>query len=68
MVNSMKLLGLFAENGMTRQKVAECLGITQNTLHRKLKNGKFDSDEMYQLVKLLNITDPISIFFADDGA
>lgn len=68
MVNSRKLLGLFAENGMTRHAVAEKLGITDNTLRRKLIAGKFDSDEMYSLIKLLNIADPSAIFFADNGA
>ncbi len=68
MVNSRKLLGLFAENGMTRHSVAEKLGISDNTLRRKLNAGKFDSDEMYQLVELLNIQDPAAIFFAHDGA
>ena len=67
MVNSRKLIGLIAENGLTRHYVAYKLGITDNTLRRKLIKGKFDSDEMYQLVKLLNITDPALIFFADDG-
>ena len=68
MVNSRKLIGLIAENGMTRHSVAEKLGITENTLRRKLKAGKFDSDEMYNLVKLLNIPDPVAIFFADEIA
>ena len=68
MVNSRKLIGLIAENGLTRHYVADKLGITDNTLRRKLIKGKFDSDEMYQLVKLLNIADPAPIFFADDGA
>lgn len=68
MVNSRKLIGLIAENGMTRHSVAEKLGITDNTLRRKLINGKFDSDEMYQLVKILNIADPVAIFFADECA
>lgn len=68
MVNSRKLVGLIAENGMTRHSVAEKLGITENTLRRKLNSGKFNSDEMYNLVKLLNITDPIAIFFADEIA
>ena len=48
--------------------VAEKLGISDNTLRRKLNAGKFDSDEMYQLVELLNIQDPAAIFFAHDGA
>jgi DNA-binding NtrC family response regulator len=68
MVNSRKLIGMIAENGMTRHSVAEMLGITENTLRRKLNSGKFNSDEMYNLVKLLNITDPIAIFFADEIA
>ena len=68
MVNSSKLIGLFAEKNMTRERVAYELGITPNTLRRKLNQGKFDSDEMYALVKLLEIDNPTPIFFANEGA
>ena len=68
MVNSSKLIGLFAEKNMTRERVAYELGITPNTLRRKLNQGKFDSDEMYALVKLLEIENPTPIFFANEGA
>lgn len=67
MVNSNKLIGLFAERGFTRGEIARKLKISDNTLRRKLEIGKFDSDEMYTLIKTLGIADPTPIFFADDG-
>lgn len=63
MVNSDKLIGLFAEKHFTKEQIAQMIGITPNTLRRKLKDRKFDSDEMMKLVEVLGIDDPVSIFF-----
>ena len=68
MVNTKKLVGLIAEHGYTREQIAEKLGISDPTFRRRLRTGIFDSDEMYKLVKILEIDDPAPIFFADDGA
>ena len=64
MVDSNKLIGLFAEKGYTRGQVAKTLEISENTLRRKLRIGKFNSDEMDKLIELLEISEPCRIFFA----
>lgn len=64
MVNTSKLIGLMAEHGYTREKIASELGITTVTLRRKMEAKKFDSDEMEKLIKILDIENPVEIFFA----
>lgn len=65
MVNTDKLRGLAAERGLSGSKVAEMLGITSTTYYSKLKTGDFNSGEMSALVKILDIQNPIEIFFAE---
>lgn len=67
MVNVDKLCGRFAEYGLTREEVANSLGITRKTLYSKLKSGTFTSAEMSKLVGLLHIEDPSAYFFAELG-
>lgn len=64
MVDTNKLRGIIAERGMSQLQVAEHLGMTGKTFYTKMKTGKFDSDEMYDMVSLLRIENPAEIFFA----
>lgn len=66
MVNSNKLKGLIVSNGLTQKDIAEKLGMTPKTFSLKLKKGVFGSDEIEIMIKLLDISDPVPIFFADD--
>ena len=63
MINTNKLLGIFAENGMTKKAVAEMLGIAPKTLNEKLNKGIFGSDEIQKMVDAFQIEDPMAIFF-----
>lgn len=65
MINANKLRGKIAEAGMTQKEVAREIGMTAKTFSGKLKTGKFGLDEAEKIIKLLNITDPSLIFFAD---
>ena len=56
--------GRYGKHEYTREDVAKNLGISMQTLRRKLRDGKFDSDEMGKLIDLLEIENPIEIFFA----
>ena len=67
MVNTSKIFGLMAERGITKTEMADKLGITPNTFYRKMKRGKLDSDEMSQMIQILGIENPTSIFFAEFG-
>jgi transcriptional regulator with XRE-family HTH domain len=62
LINELK--GKIVAKGMTQEKVANELGITPKTFNLKLKKGVFSSDEIEKMIKILNIEDPISIFFA----
>lgn len=68
MVKTSKILGLIAEKGLSQKAVAKELGINEATFYRKMKRGVFDSDEMYELVRILEIENPGDIFFAQVGA
>ena len=68
MIQTNKIRALIVERGLTQRKVANELGITEKTFYLKMKKGVFTSTEMEALIKLLNITDPIQIFFANTVA
>jgi DNA-binding XRE family transcriptional regulator len=59
-----KLRGIIAERRMSQTDVATSLGITPKTFYEKMKNGVFGSDEIQKMIEILDIEDPMSIFFA----
>ena len=63
MINTNKLRGIIVEKGMTQGDVAAELGITARTFYRKMDKGVFDSDEISQMIDLLDIQDPVAVFF-----
>lgn len=66
MVNTNKLRGIIAERGLDQKNVAKMIGKSSKTFYEKMKKGKFDSDEITQMVYGLNIENPAEIFFAND--
>lgn len=60
-----KLRGRMAEAGITQNALAQSLGMSRSTLSLKM-NGKreFTLTELQIIVKVLNIDDPRSYFFA----
>lgn len=67
MIRVNELRGIIAREGKTHAQVANRLGISRNTFSTRLRRGVFDSDEIATMIEFLNISDPISVFFADDG-
>jgi len=65
MIDTSKLRGIIAEKGTSQPKVADMLGIAPNTFYSKMRRGKFDSDEIAQMIKHLQIKNPIEVFFPD---
>lgn len=65
MINTNKLRGIIAEKNLSQRNIATELGITPETFYRKMKKGIFDSDEINQMIKILDINDPVAIFFTD---
>lgn len=68
MVQTNLLRGKMAENGYSAVKLAKALNITPKTFYNKMMKGVFGSDEIYQMIQLLNIQNPIEIFFAPEIA
>ncbi len=64
MIQVNKLKGIIVEKGLSQADVAKAIGITPKTFYEKMKNGVFGSDEIEVMIKLLDIKDPIDIFFA----
>ncbi len=63
MIDINKLKGKMVEKGYTNKKMAEALGIHKDTLGRKLKAGKFGTDEVSKFIEVLDIENPTEIFF-----
>lgn len=64
MVRSDKIIGKIHELGFNRGIVADKLGISRKTFSAKLEKGVFNSDEMEKLIEILDIDDPVAVFFA----
>lgn len=54
-----------ARNGMTQRELCEKTGISTATMTRKIRSGKFGTDDVEKIVKVLNIKDPAGIFLAN---
>lgn len=53
------------KNGYTQQTLAKELGISPRTLYNKFKSGDFGTKEIEIMIPLLNLKDPMSIFFTN---
>lgn len=63
MVNTNELKALMVRKELTQKDVAQKLNISEKTLSSRMKKRVFGSDEMVILIKLLDIKDPMSVFF-----
>ena len=61
-VNTAKLKGIIAEQGLSQRDVAKAIGITEKTFYLKMKKGVFGTDEAIAMVELLKISNPADIF------
>lgn len=68
MIDTDKLRGKIVEKGMSQREMARRLGMSEATFYRKIKERRFDSDEMENMITILNIDNPGEIFFANLGA
>ena len=62
LVNELK--GKIVAKGLTQAELAKMIGMSSKTFSLKLKKGVFGSDEIEQMIKILDIEDPARIFFA----
>lgn len=55
--------------GVTQKEVAEKLGIDEATFYRKMASGgTFTRQQISALIEILDIDDPMAIFFAEELA
>ncbi len=61
-MNTAKLKGIIAEQGLSQREVAKAIGMTEKTFYTKMKKGVFGTDEAIAMVELLKIHNPADIF------
>lgn len=64
MINTNLLKGKIAEKGKSQSDIAKAIGIAPKTFYEKMNKGVFGSDEIEIMIDVLEIEDPIKIFFA----
>lgn len=64
MIRVNELKGVIVKNGYTQYDMAQKLGISPKTFYSKMRKGIFGSDEIQKMIDILQIEDPIHIFFA----
>lgn len=65
MIDTNKLKGIIAENGLSQAKVADIIGVKPKTFYLKMKRGVFGSNEIEAMINALNIENPCDIFFSN---
>ena len=63
MVDIPELRGAIAKAGYSQAAVARALGLTPQGFMKKMQRCDFKTSEAEQMVQLLDIKDPIAIFF-----
>ena len=66
MVDTLELKAVIVRKGMKQIEVAKKMGMSRKTWFDRMSKKKFDSDEMYKLIQILDIENPTPIFFADE--
>lgn len=65
MFNKYEFDAQLARKGMKKYELAEKLGMTYTNLYRKIESGRFSREEIGKIIAILEIADPVPIFFAD---
>ena len=64
MLDTKALKAEMVRNGYNNTTMAKELGITSRTFTTRLKTGDFGSKEIEVMIKKLNLSNPMEIFFA----
>ena len=65
MVNTNELRAAFKRKAYTQEEVAKKIGVSPRTLSSKMNKGVFNSNEIERLIEVLDIKEPMPIFFAE---
>lgn len=69
MFDERKLRAQLVLKGMTVKELAERLDMNESTFHRKVKSdGAFSRKEINDMIEILEIDNPMEIFFAEQLA
>ena len=63
MIDINELKACIARKGMTQADVAKQLNMSPRSFYNHIQKGVFGSDEIEKMVVLLDIPDPVSVFF-----
>lgn len=55
-----------AKADMTQTELAEKIGMSPQTLSKKIKTGKFGLTEVEKIIRVLNLINPIEIFLTSN--
>lgn len=66
MLNRNKFNAAMAEKGYNQKTTAEALKMSLPTFNRRLKTGDFRTNEVCELIKILDIKNPTEIFLQLD--
>lgn len=67
MTDTLKLKGAIVASGLSRKQVAEQMGISAYSLHKKIHNiTEFKASEIQSLCQLVGILNKDEIFFASN--
>ena len=64
MIRVNELKGQIVSCGLTQKDVANRLGISDRAFRNRLKKGIFTNNEIQIMIELLDIKNPMDIFFA----
>lgn len=64
MLNVPEFKAAMVRKGYTQKALAKILGMSEKTFYDRIKNKRFGSDEIETLIKVLEISDPMPIFFS----
>ena len=65
MLNVLEFKAAMVRKGFTQKDIAKILGMSEKTLYERIKNRVFGSDEIEKLIEVLEISDPMPIFFSN---
>jgi transcriptional regulator with XRE-family HTH domain len=65
MLDKNALRAEMVRHGVTQKELSEMIGMSEKTFSLRMKKGAFGTDEAEKMIKILKITDPAAIFFAN---
>ena len=65
MLNVLEFKAAMVRKGYTQKALAEILGMSEKTFTERIKSKRFGSDEIEKLIEVLEISNPMPIFFSN---